>query len=140
MSPITGLVYLDGGVLETEHQLQAEYNEVVIYQDSALPGLGLVVQGCTRLASGYDILGTMASDVGSVVFVNRAIDLTSRRSLDPDYPNDDPVFVLWWASGDVLASGTYYLQFKAVEQAAVTGVEYFKELTIRILPRLASGG
>jgi len=137
---VTGLIYFDGGALETEHSLQAEYNEIIIYQDSQLPGLGLVVQNCSRLASGYDIYATMVSRSGSVVFVNRAVDFTTRHGLDPDYPDDDPVFVLWWASGDVLIPGSYCLQFKAVDQAVVTGVEYFPVLSVEILSRLASGG
>lgn len=137
---VTGLTYFDGGVLEAEHRLQAEYNEIIIYQDSQLPGLGLVVQNCPRLSSGYDIYATMVSDAGSVVFVNRSVDFTTRQGLDPDYPDDDPVFVLWWASGDVMTVGSYNLQFKAVDQLVSTGVEYFPVIALKILSRLASGG
>lgn len=136
---ITGLVYFDGGVSEAEYRLQREYNRLTIYQGSTLPGIGLVMQNTTRLASGYDIFANMVSKDGDVVFVNRAIDLSSRRILDSNYPDDDLVFVIWLASGDVASSGIYDLQIRAVDQSAATGQEFLKPYEIEILPRLASG-
>lgn len=138
-SGVIELVYFDGGVLETEPQLQAEYNEVVLYEDSQLPGFGFVIQNTTRIASGFDIYANMVSLDGNVVFVNRLLELTSRQALDPYYVDDDPVIILWLASGDVATGGRYNLQFRAVSQTAVTAVEYFPELLVRILPRVVSG-
>lgn len=136
---IEGLVYFDGGVLETEPELHAEYNEIVLYQGSELPGIGFVVQNTTRFASGYDILGNMVSVSvsGTVVFVNRAIELTTRRTLDPDYPDDDPVMIVWFTSSDVFTAGIYELQMRAINQTAVSAVEYFPVVTVRILGSIA---
>lgn len=137
--PVTGLIYFDGGVLETEPELQAEYNEIVLYRDSQLPGIGFVIQNTTRIASGFDIYANMVSLDGNVVFVNRLLELTNRQALDPYYVDDDPVIILWLAPGDVASAGSYNFQFRAVSQSAVTAVEYFPELLLRILPRVVSG-
>jgi len=136
---VTGLVFFDGGNLETEPVLHHGYNRLTIYQGSTLPGIGLVMQNTTRLASGYDIYANMVSKDGNVVFVNRSVELSSRRMLNPDYPDDDPVFIVWLASGDVVSGGIYDLQIRAIDQTSVTGQEFLRPYEIEILPRLASG-
>jgi len=133
----SGLIYINGGLLQDDHGLPEDYNTLHLYEGSTLPSLGYVLQGNIRVAeSTHNFYGTMVNTRNDeVVFVNRELYFDTRRGLNVAYENDDPVLILVWNESD-LVPGSYKMQPCAVNKTAVSAIEYFTPIIIEVLGRV----